>query len=455
MATIPARQTLPKTNASVAVLNAIRESATIDYQNYIPEATADDGSIRKIGAIMMDNPSLQNEFISSLVNRIGIVLVKTATYENPWAFFKKGMLDFGETIEEIFVDLAKPFQYDPAVAATNIFKRENPNVRSAFHVLNFEKFYKNTINEQDLKKAFLSINGVTDLINKIVAAMYTSANYDEYQVMKYMLARSIINCRLYPVTIPAVSNANMKTIAANMRAISNDFTFMSTKFNPAHVHNSCIKDRQYILLDTDFDAQMSVEVLASAFNMNEAEFLGHRVLIDGFGNLDTDRLSELFNNDPAYTALTDDEIAALKEIPAIVVDADWFMVYDNNFMMNSTYVQEGLYWNYWLHTWKMFSTSPFSNAAVFVPGTPSVTSVTVSPSTASIKPGACALFTAAVVTDNFAGKDVKWSVGEGATIDATGNVQVASTATAGDSITVTATSVYDSTKTSSAVITVA
>ena len=124
MAVKPKIRTL--TNNSVAVLNAIRNSATVNYKNYVPVATADPESIRTIGAIIMDSPSLQNEFLNALYNRIGRVIVESKQWDNPWALFKKGVLEFGETIESVFVDMAKPFQYDPAVAENTIFKREIP-----------------------------------------------------------------------------------------------------------------------------------------------------------------------------------------------------------------------------------------------------------------------------------------------------------------------------------------
>ena len=114
MPTTPKIVTL--TNSSVEILNTIRDNATQNYQNYVPYATPDAESIRKIGTIIMDMPQLQNEFISALVNRIGRVLVTSKLYDNPWAMFKKGLLEFGETIEEIFVNIAKPFQFDPVVA---------------------------------------------------------------------------------------------------------------------------------------------------------------------------------------------------------------------------------------------------------------------------------------------------------------------------------------------------
>ena len=138
MPTKPKIKTL--TNSSIDVLNAIRNSATVNYQNYVPIATSDPDNIREIGAIIMDMPQLQNEFLSALVNRIGRVILTSKMYSNPWEMFKKGMLEYGETIEEIFVNIAKPFQYDPEVAESEVYKREIPDVRSAFQVMNYQKF---------------------------------------------------------------------------------------------------------------------------------------------------------------------------------------------------------------------------------------------------------------------------------------------------------------------------
>ena len=101
MPSIPKMVTL--TNSSVDVLNAIRNSATQNYQTLVPIATPDADCIRKIGSIIMNYPQLQNEFLSALVNRIGRVVVTNKMYQNPWKEFKKGRLEYGETIDEIFV----------------------------------------------------------------------------------------------------------------------------------------------------------------------------------------------------------------------------------------------------------------------------------------------------------------------------------------------------------------
>lgn len=454
MPTVPKQVTL--TNSSVEILNTIRDNATVNYQNYVPYATPDADSIRKIGAIIMDYPALQNEFLSALVNRIGRVMVTSKTYENPWAMFKKGFLEFGETIEEIFVNIAKPFQFDPAVAETDVFKREIPDVRSAFHIMNYQKYYKTTISNDQLRQAFLSWEGITDLIARIVDSMYTGANYDEFQTMKYMLARYILDGRMYPVTIQTVTSANMNSIVSSIKGISNKFEFLSDAYNPAGVKTYSVKNDQYMLVNANFDATMDVEVLAAAFNMSKAEFLGHRVLVDSFGSLDTARLAELFANDPNYEEIDSGDLELLDSIPAVVVDRNWFMVFDNFNNFTEQYNGQGLYWNYWYHVWKTFSVSPFANAALFVPGTPGVTSVTVTPESATISgtSGGTVQLNAEVVTTNFASQTVVWSSNsDTVTVNASGLVTVPA-GTGATSVTITATSTYDSGKKDTATITV-
>lgn len=442
------------TNSSVDILNVIRNNASQNYKDYVPVATADAESIREIGAVIMDYPNLQNEFLSALVNRIGRVLITSKMYNNPWAMFKKGMLEFGETIEEIFVNIAKPYQFDPQVAESTVFKREIPDVRSAFHIMNYQKYYKATIQNDQLRQAFLSWQGITDLIAKIVDAMYTGANYDEFQTMKYMLAKRILNGQLYPVTIPTVQTDNMKSIVSTIKSVSNKFEFMSSKYNLAGVQTHTKKAEQYLLVNSKFDAEMDVEVLASAFNMDKAEFAGHRVLVDSFGDLDIERLNLLFADDPTYTEIGEADLQALDSIPAIIVDKDYFMIFDNFYNFTEQYNGEGLYWNYWYHVWKTFSISPFANNALFIPGTPTVTSVTVSPATANVSAGQKVQLSAVVQTTDFAPQAVTWSVtsGENVTVNQSGVVTIG--ADASGEIVITATSVYDSEKSGSATLTV-
>ena len=450
MPTRPSKVTLD-TNA-VNIVNAIRNNNSNYYKDYVSPIT-DVSELKQIGKIIMDVPALQNEFLNALINRIGLVVITSKMFSNPWSMFKRGFMEYGETIEDVFVDLIRVFEFDAEKAETDLFKRVAPDVRAAFHVMNYQKFYKVTIERAKLAKAFLSASGMGELITYIMTAIYTSAAYDEFLTMKYMVARTILNGRMYPIEIPAVSEANMKSIVTAVKGTSNLLEFPSRKYNPAGVFNYTDKSNQYILIDTQFDANMDVNVLASAFNMDKAQFMGNRVQIDGFGNLDTERLDELFADDPYYVQITDEEKAALNEIPLAVVDNNFFMIYDNLNEFREVENGQGLYWNYFYHQWKTFSTSPFANALVYVPETPAITSVTVTPATATVAAGANLALTTEVVAVGYAPQTVTYtSDNDGVTVTEGGVVQIDKDATGTATITVAST--FDPTKTDTVAITI-
>ena len=442
MATKPKIVTL--TNNSVDVLNAIRNSASINYRDYVPIATADADSIREIGATIMDYPALQNEFLNALVNRIGRVILTSKSYQNPWAMFKKGFLEFGETIEEVFTHLAKPFQFDPAVAENEIFKREIPDVRSAFHVLNYQKFYKATVSQEQLRMAFMSWDGVTSLISSIVESMYTAANYDEFITMKYLLCKRMLSGEMYFAETPLKPEGGptAKDWIKAVRNYSNNLTFLSPDYNLAGVYNSTEKNNQYIIIPSKWMAEFDVEVLAAAFNMDKVEFMGHVVMVDSFTNLDTARLNELFKDDPTYTEISSVNLAQLDFVIAVILDRDYFMIFDNLQNFTENYNGQGLYWNYFYHVWKTFSTSPYANAVLFAStGTGSdAATMAVTPSAATVLPGQSVQLKANIAdTSSFVSKAIDWeSSSEYATVNKSGVVTVLANAPKSTQITITA-----------------
>lgn len=374
MPTIPKRVTL--TNTASEVLNVIRNQASQNYKDYVPFAQQNAESIRAIGAVIMDYPELQNEFLNALVNRIARVVVNSLAFSNPWSKFKRGFLEFGETVEELWVDIAIPHEFDPEEAETELFKREKPNVKSAFHIMNYQKFYKTTISRDQLKQAFLSVDGVNNLVNKIVETLYTAMEYDEFLTMRYLMARKVLDGQMYYIpssvdlslTDPATIEANAKKTLADLRALNNDLVFPSRLYNIAGVLNKTPIDKQQIIIDGRFEGHVDVYALASAFNLNYADFMAKRILTPRFyfNEDELDRLALLFKDNPEYRPVTTSENENLESVYAFIVDDDWFMIFDNLQEMGDVRNIQGLYWNYLLHSWKTFSTSPFMNAVALV-----------------------------------------------------------------------------------------
>lgn len=409
--------TLPEKNVQTPntadILNAIRND-TPELAR-MPLADINDiSTLRAIGGYILQNPATMNAFLNPLVNRIAKVIVSSKLYENPWNMFKRGYIEFGETIEEIFVKMARAHEYNPLRAEKEFMKREIPNVLAAFHVLNYKKFYKATIHQADLRQAFMSWAGVNDLIARIVDSLYSAANYDEFLSMKYMISRNILDGYFYGMEVGATPQETVE----NVQAISNLLPFGSTAYNPAGVFNYTAKDDIFIIVTAKFLAKMNVEVLATAFNMDKVTFMGHVISVDSFGTFDQQRLSELFEEDANYRPITEEEANLLDQVPLVMVDRNYWQVYDNLNQFTEDYNGEGLYWNYWYHQWKTLGTSPFSNAIALTPGVGSVTSVTVTPATLSVPQTFVGNipFTAQVVTENFASAAVIWTI----TTDLTG-----------------------------------
>lgn len=434
--------------------------------------------INRIGKLIMKNVAYKNAFLNTS-NLIGLTVITRNHWENPWkTFTDKGELTYGQQVREIIVDIANVYDYNQMVDKPCQFcKTEVPNVLNYLHEVNYQKYYKTTTSDEQMAMAF-ERNDLFSLIDEIVNSLYEAMEYDNYQVAKYILARRILEGTITAVEIPNLSTATDREVVAFIKGYSNDMTFRSNKFNPAGVRKATAFDDQFAIVSTKFDAKFTTNVLATSYFRDNAEMKAHMELCDGFGNFDTSRLAEIFakrddNGDvvsgeyvDGYEPLTDTEMGYLNNIPCVIVGRDFFQMYRYGLdarpeggRATMFFNPQTLRTNHWLHVWGVMSSSPFENAVVFTAESQSVTSVTVSPSTATITKGQNLELTASVVTTGFANKAVYWSVDsssydDGVRISDGGKLIVPSDATV-ESITVTATSIYDNSVTGTATITVA
>ena len=381
MATKPKIQTLAQNNAP-ALLNAIRNDASISYQERVPQATQD--NIKEYGSAVLSFSATTNEFLDALINRIGKVIITSRLYKNPLAMFKKGMLDYGESIEEIFVSLAKARIYSPETAENEFMKRVIPDVKSIFHKIDYKNFFKVTVQRRDLERAFLSAEGVYTLVDNIIQSLYTGAEYDEFLITKQLIVEYANKGFFYEVQIPEPSADNIHDLVTQVKSYSNQLEFLSTKYNPMGVPTYSDKSRQYIIMDTSIDAMIDVNVLAAAFNMDKAEFMGRKVLIDNFGEL------------------TGAKIA--------LVDEAFFQIYDVLLQFESVRNPEGLYWNYFLHKWNVFSVSRFAPAILFTTAENEITNITIAPTSGSHDNGTNFNITATLTKTGYPNTKCNWTL---------------------------------------------
>lgn len=450
------------------LLNALRNAQGDRFTNAVPAADGTDENLRTIGSVLTNNMTFMNQWLNTLYERIALVRIVTMDgYQNPLAMYKK-KLEYGESYLEYATRLVKAKVRDYNYAKSHFMDIELPEHLSAIFHINCEIHYDTTILPAELKKAFLSYDRFAEFLDTEIDNLYRSMEYDEFLAMKYVVARAILAGDIATKEIPEVTAANAREIVTRIKGVSNEMLFMNNKYSKADVETYAKREDQHMLVSADFSAVVDVNVLALAFNMDRSQFLAQQVLIDSFGDLDTDRLDVLFANDPLYETLTAQQLADLKKVPAVLMHRDWFVVLDQMTEIYQALNQMGPYQNYSLHCERTYCFSPFFKAVAFTVGQQSITSVSVDPATKEMEKGDIATFKADVAAVNLADPSVVWTISvddedEDAadyyTLDRIDGNTVsvrqikAWTGTSITAATLTATSVFDNTKTDTATIT--
>ncbi|MCU7526577.1 MAG: phage head protein, partial [Ignavibacteria bacterium] len=285
------------------IVNAIRNSSSDSFKQYVP--LADYENVSNVGAGIMINQTVQNEFIANLIDRIGLVIVRKISLQNPLKKFKKGAMPQGRTIEEIFTDITQAKKYDPYDAESTVFKRQIPNVKTLFHERNRQEFYEQTVSDEQLKTAFTSWGNFENFVSSIINAIYNSAEVGEYEYMKLLIDNYFSKgyFTVVPVTAPTTATAASEFIK-KVRATARKMTLPqgTRDYNSLAVKTRTDMSDLHLIIDADLEAEVDVDVLAKAFNMDKTDFVGNVTVIDGF---------------------------ASSGLEAVLVDKDWFMVYDN------------------------------------------------------------------------------------------------------------------------------
>lgn len=343
---------------TVDVLNALRTESSTTYQTRVP-LLADDNFKQYAHGVLSDFTTM-NEWANNLVNRIGKVVLRNRSWENPLKVLKKGTLEMGDTIEEVFTGLVKEQVYKPTASEQDaglVYKSAVPPIYAVFHKVNRKGLYEVSFNETELKRAFVSMRSLEDFIANIYNTLYNSDELDEFLYMKKLLTNYAEKGLFHKVNITAPTNEQTaKDLITKVKAMSTKFSFITDKYNAFNVPNHAKRDEQIIFISADLDALVDVNVLASAFNMDKTNFLSRRIVLDEM---------------------------PIPNAHVILSSEDLLMVYDTLFDIRSQENPRTLEWKYFLHHHQVLSTSRFENAVIFTSDTVSVpTAITLARATA-------------------------------------------------------------------------
>lgn len=332
----------------LAILNTIRSNASVEYQNRIPEANRTNMEAIRYAMIDGDNIQVANEFVSTLLNKLVKSVLHTKMFKNPLKALKKGKKPIGDTVEEIYTNFIKAKQYDSTGA--ELLTRNLPDVKTLYHRMNLQLQYPITVSMTQLSKAFVSEDTLEKFISDLIADLYNSAELDEFMNMKQIFKSAVEKkaMKVVEVADPLTSADNAKEFVKAVKTISGLMVFPSTQHNAyLDAQKSDInpittfsrKEEQILILDTATDTTLSVDVLASIFNMSVAEFNDtKKIVIDVFP-------------DP--------------NMRAVLIDEAFLQIYDDLIAITKFNNGQGLYDNYYLNVWQTMAYSILVNAVAF------------------------------------------------------------------------------------------
>lgn len=174
---------------SLQILNAIRDVAGAEYEARIPVATRE--NIAQVGNTILSYAPSANAFFTGLLNRIGkVVIDRMEGVEDIYNVFENGRLEFGDTIQKIFVDIPKAKAFD-GTATTAMLNQERGVIHVEYTKVDRKLFYKTTISVPQIKEAFTTVAKLDEFVRALIEAMSTALSYDKYVMLTNTLATHV------------------------------------------------------------------------------------------------------------------------------------------------------------------------------------------------------------------------------------------------------------------------
>lgn len=350
---------LPK---GAKVFNVVRENASKVFMETVPSATKD--NIQAISNILFDDAyqPMLNEFVNNLINRIGLTIIRNKTFSNPLSILRKGSMPLGTDIQDLYENPAEAEQYELSnTAMAKLLTITDPDTHVAYYRRNRKDFYTKTISRENLQGAFVSWEKFENYISAITTSLYSGNYIDEFELTKALVDGAYDNNKVIVETVSAITDeTTAKAFIKKCRSLFTKMKLPSTKYNAYSkfsgakgVIKTWTEDDRFVLIVTsDVMAEVDVDVLARAFNIENTKFLGRVIEVDSFEN---------------------------EEIQAILCDESWFQIYENLMRFDEFYNARTMTWNEYLHVWQTYAICPFANAVVFATAQPKpATAISVS-----------------------------------------------------------------------------
>ena len=274
-------------------------------------------------------------------------------FTNPFKRFESYPVKFGDTVENLWIELPEGYTYDKD--ATDPFAVKVQSAKSLYASINYEMQYQITIYRKLLKRAVLNEYGLMDVIDYMVSSVGTKKDIDEYQATVYMLNNEDLFANGFEtlsIDAAATPLEKYKAITQKIVDVATDFSLPCKDNNKLHVMNVTDKADVVLVIKQEVLNHINLDYLAGVFNLEKVKLVENIIPVRSFqvvkpGAVDADP-----------TVVGDD-------IDFMVLDANGFDIHDALQDSGSIYNPKGKYTNQFTDSWKIIAYKYFFNARAF------------------------------------------------------------------------------------------
>lgn len=344
----------------IAILNKIRSDGTLSYQNAVPKLKNGD-LLGVYGATILGQPFIMNEFLNSFANYFMYEETKQHIFESEFDRLKSPIDRNRYGTFEAFRNTIKPMEYNETDLA-RILRLYKPDVKTAYFARNRQDIFPMSITKEELEGAFADYTKFDEFVTGLYTQLVNSNKVVEYNAIKECINVNVQGGAIKKKTIPTINTSTAPAIAKLIREYVIKMQKPSTKYNAYAdlegavgdpVETSTPKKSLLLIADADTISNISIDVLASAFNLQYADFQINLIEVDDFGyNIyDRDRRTIVDTKGSNIKFLICDEaLFNIKDLLNITMQGT----------NDATFVKQTFY-----HVWQAINVRPWANAIAF------------------------------------------------------------------------------------------
>ena len=278
--------------------------------------------------------------MGNMIGKIAYSVIYDNSAKDPLAVFDKLPVDKGDTIEQAVVKMAESLSYDSTGA--NALSRETTEKFAVKYFKDWTRMkFKKTVDIAEIRKVLSNEIDVSDVSAKIVSSMTEGDVHEKYLAVRNLLkwgrqsadgGTGAVLVKADTVAYDSVnSSIDYKGVLVSLKDTLKGMQFVNSSFNSASLERRTRPEDIYIIMPYKLKNRIDVEELAGVFNLDKAE-IKERII-----EVDTEIESGAFY--------------------VYVVDKHAILDFTRLYQMVDQLNADGLFWNYFLHTERLYALS--------------------------------------------------------------------------------------------------